>query len=56
MTVGHRENLKICTDCGEIFDANIEVEAVHHSQADHAPLLPARKQRLRPTRKVARAA
>jgi len=55
MSVAHREFLKICNSCGEIFDANIEAETVHHSQAEHAPLLPRRKQWRRPPIMVARA-
>jgi hypothetical protein len=48
MTIAHREFLKICTGCGEIFDANIEAEAKHHNQIEHDPLLPRRQWR-RPT-------
>ncbi len=40
MSIAYRDFLKICNGCGEIFDANIEAEAVHHNQAEHAPLLP----------------
>lgn len=40
MSIAHQEFLKICSDCGEIFDANIETEALHHTQAEHKPLLP----------------
>lgn len=56
MTIEHREMLKICNGCGEIFEANIEAEAAHHNQAPHAPLLPRRKQWRRPPIMVARAA
>ena len=48
MIIAHQELLKICDSCGEIYDANIEAEALHHVQRDHRPLLPARKHRFRP--------
>ena len=56
MSIAHREFLKICNGCGEIFDANIEAEAIHHTQTGHVPLLPRRKQWRRPVIMVARAA
>jgi hypothetical protein len=56
MSIAHRELLKICNACGEIFDANIEIEAQHHDQPEHAPLLPRRKQWRRAPIMVARAA
>ena len=56
MTIAHQEFLKICNGCGEIFDANIEIEAAHHKQREHAPLLPQRKPRRRLPIMVARAA
>ena len=56
MSIAHRELLKICNACGEIFDANIEIEAQHHDQPEHAPLLPLRKQWRRAPIMVARAA
>ena len=56
MSIAHKEFLKICTGCGEIFDANIEVEALHHSQVEHAPLLPRRKTWKRSPDMIARAA
>ena len=55
MPIARRELLKICNGCGEIFDANKEAEAVHHNQAEHAPLLPRRKQWRRPVIMVAHA-
>jgi len=48
MSISHQEFLKICTGCGEIFDANIEAEGIHHRQLNHAPLLPVRKPWRRP--------
>jgi hypothetical protein len=42
MTISHKENFRICNGCGEIFDANIEVEATYHDRAEHVPLLPYR--------------
>ncbi len=48
MSIAHQEFLKICDGCGEIDDANIEAEALHHVQGEHRPLLPARKRRSRP--------
>lgn len=36
--------LKLCGACGEIFYANIELEARHHAQPEHAPLLPKRSE------------
>ena len=56
MSIAHRELLKICNGCGEIFDANIEVEAAHHNQAEHTPLLPRRNKWRRLPIMVARAA
>jgi len=56
MSIAHREQLKICNSCGEIFDANIEIEAQHHEQPDHTPLLPSRKQWRRMPIMLARAA
>jgi len=56
MSIAHKEFLKICNGCGEIFDANIEVEALHHSQVEHAPLLPRRKTWKRSQDMIARAA
>lgn len=56
MSIAYREFLKICNGCGEIFDANIEAEAVHHNQAEHAPLLPRRRQWRRAAIMTARAA
>ena len=56
MSIAHQESLKICKVCGEIFDANIEVEAIHHRQGEHAPLLPPRSKGRRPPVMVARAA
>jgi hypothetical protein len=41
MFIAHQEFLKICNGCGEIYDANIEAEALHHGQSEeHRPLLP----------------
>ena len=49
MSIAHQEFLKICAGCGEIYDANIEAEALHHGQPEeHRPLLPPRKRRSRP--------
>jgi hypothetical protein len=48
MSIAHQEFLKICDGCGEIFDANIEAENRHHSQGEHAPLLPPRRRRSQP--------
>jgi hypothetical protein len=58
MSIAHKESLKICTGCGEIFDANIEAEAQHHNQPEHAPMLPKYRHAWRkpPMRVVARAA
>ena len=56
MSIAHQELLRICNGCGEIFDANIEGEAVHHRQEEHAPLLPRRRKWRRPVIMVARAA
>lgn len=44
MSMGHREFLKICKDCGQIYDVNIPSESVHHTQLDHAPLPRQREQ------------
>ena len=54
MSTAHQELLRICNGCGEIFDAKIEVEAIHHGQTVHVPLLPRRKQWRRPVITVAR--
>lgn len=48
MSASQQEFLKVCTVCGEIFDANIEAEGIHHRQLAHAPLRPAQKPRRRP--------
>lgn len=51
MSIAHQESLKVCNGCGEIYDANIEAESVHHNQPDeHAPLLPPRRPYRRPSR------
>ncbi len=55
MSISHQEFLKVCTFCGEIFDANIEAEGIHHRQLNHAPLLPVRKSWRRPTLMCVRA-
>jgi hypothetical protein len=46
--IAQEEFLKICVGCGEIYDANIEAEALHHVTAEHQPLLPPRKRFSRP--------
>jgi hypothetical protein len=56
LSIAHREFLKICNGCGEIFDANIELEALHHRQEEHTPLLPRRKTCKRSPVMIARAA
>jgi len=56
MSIAHSEFLKICNGCGEIFDANIEVEAIHHRQEEHTPLLPRRRKWRPPVVLFARAA
>ena len=43
MLYAHQESLKICDECGEIFDADTETEAFHHQTEFHAPLLPPRR-------------
>ncbi|MBP6689222.1 MAG: hypothetical protein KA153_04470 [Hyphomonadaceae bacterium] len=48
MSISHQEFLKICNECGEIYDANTEAEALHHNKIEHRPLLPVRKRRSRP--------
>ncbi|MBY0566641.1 MAG: hypothetical protein K2P70_04985 [Hyphomonadaceae bacterium] len=48
MSIAQQEFLKICGGCGEIYDANIEAEALHHVTAEHQPLLPPRKRTSRP--------
>ena len=48
MSIAHQELLRICPGCGEIFDANIEAEALHHVTSEHRPLLLPRKRRSRP--------
>lgn len=50
MSISHQEFLKICAGCGEIYDANIEAEALHHVTAEHRPLLLPRTRRSRPLR------
>jgi len=41
----HGESLKICNGCGEIFDANIQSEELHHNTPKHAPSLPPRSEK-----------
>lgn len=48
MPISSEQSLQICNGCGEIFDANNDIEAIHHTQAEHAPLLPPRMQWRRP--------
>ena len=43
MFISPEENLKICSGCGEIFDANAVFEVLHHEKAVHAALLPPRR-------------
>jgi hypothetical protein len=43
MFISPDEKLKICSGCGEIFDANVALEVVHHAQAEHVALLPSRR-------------
>lgn len=40
MSKSNRESLKICNECGQIYDANIEAQALHHDRVVHEPLLP----------------
>jgi hypothetical protein len=40
MYQARRDFPKICTRCGEIFDASVEAYAAHHENAEHAPLMP----------------
>jgi hypothetical protein len=44
MSIARQELFKICSGCGEIFDASIEAEWRHHDRGEHTPLLPQRKQ------------
>ena len=43
MFISLDENLKMCSGCGEIFDANVALEILHHAQPEHAALLPPRR-------------
>jgi hypothetical protein len=49
MFISPEENLKICDGCGEIFDANVSLEILHHAQPEHCALLPPRKRLRRAT-------
>jgi hypothetical protein len=57
MFISPDEKSKICSGCGEIFDASIALEVLHHALPEHAPLLPSRRSPHRPTvvRMLARA-
>lgn len=48
MSISHQEFLRVCKGCGEIYDANIEAEAMHHVTDEHRPLLLSRKRPSRP--------
>ncbi len=43
MFISPEENLKFCSACGEIFDANVALEVLHHAQPEHIALLPPRR-------------
>ena len=43
MYVSPGENLKICYGCGEIYDANVAFEVLHHETPSHEALLPPRR-------------
>jgi hypothetical protein len=50
MYVSPEENLRICYTCGEIFDANVAFEVLHHEKVVHDALLPPRRSLRRPQR------
>jgi hypothetical protein len=43
MFISPEENSRICSGCGEIFDANIALEVIHHARPEHDALLPSRR-------------
>jgi hypothetical protein len=43
MFISPQENLRMCSGCGEIFDANVALEVLHHAQPEHVALLPPRR-------------
>lgn len=48
MHISPEENLKICYGCGEIYDANVALEVLHHERPVHDALLPPRRSLRRP--------
>jgi hypothetical protein len=48
MYTSPEENLKICYGCGEIYDANVAFEILHHDTPGHEALLPPRRSLRRP--------